>query len=278
MHMPIRLGSMALLVGVALSAPVHAASDGAPEWALVAAPDDGVASLWLVRQVTDRPSLVTLQEHIEMDATHQRAGLGYRRFTDFDCAARTVERGGSSVYEAESEQEYGDVSVTALGIPTPPYDDGPVTPEPGSYEERVLEYACAFAAGDPAFAQVPRLDRPFYRDDVERVLAAANPDYRPRTYQGFAVPLTHSGVFGLAAAAREPSRKAAEAKLTAQCTAKGWECQSVVTHQCAAIVWNEAQLAYFVGVGPTKQQAVEQAQAYCSQAEVNCGGMQFRCP
>lgn len=278
MNVLIRSGVLAALVAAAVSAPVQAADDP-DEWALVLASEDGVASLWLVRQDTDTPSLLTMQEHIELDATHERDGVGYRRFTDFDCKAGTLERGGVSVYKAESEEEYHHASVGILGIPTPEYDIKQVKPQPGSYEERVLQYACAYAAGHPDFAKVPRLDRPFYRDDAERALVAANPGYKARTYQGYAVPLVSSGVFGTTMVRREPSRQGAIAKLEAQCRANGWpECQPVVSHQCVALAYNESRLAYFIGVGAKPEQAVAQAQGYCREDGADCGGIDSVCP
>lgn len=277
MNTLIRFGAIATLA-LAATTGMPANAGDPDQWALVAATDDGVASMWLVRQDNDRPSILTLQEHIEIDETHAHEGFGYRRFTDFDCRAGTLERGAVTAYAAESDEERDTTIARMRGVPLPEWDDAPIRPQAGTYEERVLRLACAYAAGDPQFAKLPRLDRPFYRADADRAMAAAEPGFKPRTYQGLAMPLVRTGVFGITSVAREPSRRAATARLEAQCRANGWDCETMVSHQCIATAYNEAELAYFVGVGATAAQAIEQARGHCRGNGVDCPLTMDRCP
>jgi hypothetical protein len=279
MGMRLGWGAAAILAGIGMVGTGHA-DDDLPDWVLVAAMDEAVASLWLVPQSSAKPPVVRMEEHLEFDETHERRGIAFRRFTDFNCSTGTIERGVSSAYEPESESSsrIDSLLLDVQGIGRPPADDAPVRPQPGTYEERVFQMACAFAAGDPQFRTLPRLDRPFFRADAERVIAELDPAYTRRTYQGFAVSIASSGVYGVAAVKGEPSYSAADTRLKAQCTAKGWQCETIASPQCVALASTRSPIAYFPGLATTADAAKAEAQAACREAGETCDIVDVRCP
>lgn len=246
------------------------------EWVLAAVMDDAVGSLWLVRQSSATPPVVTLEERVEFDGTHEHAGIGFQRFDDFDCGAGTIERGAARAYEAESHRPISAMLLYARGMQSPDFDTEPVRPAPGSYEERLLQVACVYAAGDPAFDALPRLDRPFYRADAERAMAAFDRNYRPRTFQGVAVS-TAEDVFGVTWVEGEPSHAAAVARLEAACKARGWTCETVASRQCVALGSVRSPIGYVPGVGATADEARNEVAARCEEAGVGCT-IESRCP
>lgn len=262
----------ALGMGLGLAAPVTAG-----EWILVGADDVGVASLSLAKQASAKSPKVMLEDHIEFDETDSQSAHGVSRFTLYDCAADTVERGAARYYRPgrgeEIDSRWHDIEDD--------WDDAPRKPEADSYDSRLLALACAVDRNDPGLASFPHLPHPFFRADADRAMAKADPNWKPSPprWQGLAVADPTSGTFGISAVSGEPSRAAAEAQLQRKCQANGWiNCGVEVSRQCIAVAYIEQQLVYFGGKGKTEADALGDAYAACRRGGYSCDNDMTSCP
>lgn len=267
--------AIAWAVGLGLTgaAPVASAAD----WMLVGADDVGVASLSTVKQHSAKSPQVMLEDHVEFDETDSAPAHGISRFTLYDCAAGTVERGVPSYFEPGRGDE---IDTRFRDIPKD-WDDAPRAPEAGNYDARLLALACALDRDDPQLATLPRLPHPFFRADADRVMAEADPNWKPSParWQGLAIADPESGTFGITAVSGEPSRAAAEAALQRRCTANGWsDCGYEASRQCIAVAYIESELVYFGGTGATETDALREAYASCSAGGYQCDNDMTSCP
>lgn len=267
--------AIAWAVGLGLVGAASMASAG--EWMLAGADDVGVASLSTVKQDSAKSPKVMLEDHVEFDESDTGPAHGMSRFTLYDCAMGTVERGVPRYFKAG----LGDEIDTRWRNMPDDWDDAPRTPDAGSYDARLLALACALDRNDPQLAAYPRMPRPFFRADADRARAAADPNWKPspQRWQGLAIANPASGTFGIASVSGEPSRAAAEAALKQRCAANGWsDCGYEASRQCIAVAYIERELVYFGGTGTTEANALREAYASCRKDGLQCDNDMTSCP
>jgi len=260
----------ALGLGLGFAAPAWAS-----DWLLVGADDNAVASLWTVKQARTTSPQVELEDHVEFEETDNAPAHGVGRFSLYDCAAGTIKRGAPTFYEPGRGDE-----IEAYGMQAD-WDTAPRKPAAGSYDERLLQFACALDRDDPALARIPRLPHPFTRADANAARAKDDPDRKPTVprWQGLAVADPDAGEFGITAVWHQPTREAAEAELERQCTRNGWSnCDTTVSRQCVAVAYIERNLVYFSGNGATEADAKRAAYAECSKQGYRCDNDMASCP